>query len=164
MIDPLRAKLLADISAVQQLIRDAFCDVTLGDGVGLLQGQKIDGYADAATQAATREKDEKLNWSRIPADLLNAAHSSLSFFDAEGMRFHLPAYLMANLTGKLYHNIAFHLIDTAHTDGCRFSALTAAQRHAVHQFLLVHLDTIPEPDCEAERALINQAIADLWSR
>lgn len=47
MPDPRRAKLLADISAVDRLIRDAFFGVTLEDGVGLLQGQEIDAYADA---------------------------------------------------------------------------------------------------------------------
>lgn len=34
---------------VADLIRDAFDGVTLGDGIGLLQGQGLDDYADSET-------------------------------------------------------------------------------------------------------------------
>lgn len=164
MPDPRRAKLLADISAVDRLIRDAFFGVTLEDGVGLLQGQEIDAYADAKTQLAARDHDKKQDWTRIPADLLNAAHSSLSFSDPKGMRFHLPAYLIVDLTGKLQQDIVFHLTYTDHIARTCFSALTADQRHAVHQFLLVHLAMIAEHNYEFEHSSVEPAIAEYWSR
>lgn len=164
MLDPERAKLLADISSVDQLIRDAFCGVTLEDGVGLLQGQEIDAYSDIKTQLAARDRDEKQDWTHIPPDLLNAAHSSLSFFDPKGMRFHLPAYLIADLAGKLHQDIVFHLAHADHDARSRFSALTENQRHAVHQFLLVHLAMIAEPNYEFAHSSVQQAIAEYWSR
>lgn len=164
MIDPKRAKLLADIQAVDRLIRDAFSGVTLEDGIGLLQGQEIDDYADIKTQLAARDHDEKQDWTRIPVDRLNAAHSSLCFFDPKGMRFHLPAYLIADLTGKLEQGIFFHLTYTGDNARSAFSAFTADQRHAVHQFLLVHLATLDEPNYEFQHSSVEQAIAEYWSR
>jgi hypothetical protein len=50
---------------VAYLARDAFRGVTLGSGIGLLQGQGLDDYADAQTLAQYRAKDEKLDWTRI---------------------------------------------------------------------------------------------------
>jgi hypothetical protein len=82
---------------VAERIRNAFSGVTLGQGVGLRQAQGIDGYEEETAIADYRQSDEKENWSRIPPDALNECQSSLSFFDAEGMRFHLPAYLLADL-------------------------------------------------------------------
>ena len=97
---------------VLALIRDAFKPgVTLGSGVGLLQAQGIDDYASAATLAEYRERDEKDNWSAIPAADLDRNYSSLSFFDADGMRFHLPAYLVATLERLLQTaDVTFHLV------------------------------------------------------
>jgi hypothetical protein len=55
------------------------------------QAQAIDDYEDEATCGRHLQDDEKEDWSRIPIEGLNRCNSSLSFFDAEGMRFHLPA-------------------------------------------------------------------------
>jgi hypothetical protein len=40
---------------------------------------------------------------------LNACYSSLSFFDAEGMRFPLPAFLIAELNGGYLQDMSFQL-------------------------------------------------------
>ena len=80
-------------------IRDAFAGVTLGNGVGLREANGLDDYADSRTLAAYRSQDEKLDWSAISAADLDDCASSLGFFDADGMRFHLPAYLVADLEG-----------------------------------------------------------------
>ena len=48
---------------VAELVHSAFDGVTLGDGVGLFEGQGLDDYADAATRARYRAKDEKEDWS-----------------------------------------------------------------------------------------------------
>lgn len=86
---------------IADVVRSAFQGVTLGNGIGLWQGQGLDDYANSETLARYRAQDEKVDWSRIPASELDSCHSSLSFFDAEGMRFHLPAYLIADLEGTL---------------------------------------------------------------
>lgn len=94
---------------IAQLVRSAFSGVTLGNGVGLLQDQGIDDYADKATLAAYRKQDAKNDWSRIPVSSLSQCYSSLSFFDAAGMRFHLPAYLIADLENTLNQEVIFCL-------------------------------------------------------
>ena len=78
-------------------IREAFAGVALGDGIGLWQGQALDDYADDAIIAESRSRDETEEWTRLSAGDLNRCHSSLSFFDAAGMRFHLPAFLLSEL-------------------------------------------------------------------
>lgn len=59
-------KLEAEAARVSALVREAFRGVTLGNGVGLHQGQGIDDYADESTLASLRARDEKVDWSAIP--------------------------------------------------------------------------------------------------
>src|SRR5690606_11328391 len=96
-----------DERRIARLIRAAFRDVRLGNGVGLMQAQGLDDYADSKTLAEYRSQDEKDDWSKIPVSELNACYSSLSFFDAEGMRFHLPAFLIADIEGTFNQEVTF---------------------------------------------------------
>src|SRR6187401_152375 len=112
---------------VADLVRRAFQGVTLGRGVGLSEGQAIDDYADLATRAECRSHDEKFDWSRIPPSELNQCYSSLSFFDPEGMRFHLPAFLVGELEGTYLQDVVFHLTCFENDGMSRFSALNDAQ-------------------------------------
>jgi hypothetical protein len=133
-------KMSADQDRVLDLVRSAFRGVTLGNGVGLRQGQGLDDYADERTLASYRAEDEKNDWSAIPVADLDRCYSSLSFFDAEGMRFHLPAYLVADLEESLQTaDVLFHLVYMAHGSESRFDTLSSAQREAVRQFLLLRL-------------------------
>lgn len=143
---------------VGRTIEAAFVGVTLGGGVGLQEAQGIDDYADAETRAAYRAKDEKDDWSRIPAEALQRCYSSLSFFDAEGMRFHLPAYLLAGLRGEYGCNLAFCLTQTCRNDHY-FRLLSDTQRRAVRAFLLHILD---DSDYQFDRPHILRALEDYW--
>src|SRR5450631_1381037 len=92
------------LAATERLIaeiRQAFHDVALGDGTGLWEAQSIDDYEDEKCQSKARSRDEKLDWSRISSDDLKRCDSSLSFFDANGMRFHLPAYMIDRIQRRL---------------------------------------------------------------
>ncbi|HLH53838.1 MAG TPA: DUF6714 family protein [Verrucomicrobiae bacterium] len=140
-------------------IREAFRGVTLGNGVGLLEGQALDDYADQATREAYREQDEKDDWQHIPLGALNRCHSSLSFFDAEGMRFHLPAFLLAELNGDLAVSVVYHLSEVPAYSENQLVALSVEQRKAVRKFLLLVRDM---PDYEFERPHIERALLDYW--
>ncbi len=147
---------------VLNLIRTAFQAVRLGDGVGLRQGQGLDDYADYETVAKYRLADEKHNWSAIPVEDLDRYSSSLSFFDAEGMRFHLPAYLIADLQGALKTpeaDILFHLAYFEHGAMSRFEKLSVAQRNAVREFLVLRLS---DPEYEFQRPVIERALREYW--
>ncbi len=144
--------------ALCNTIREAFADVKLGGGIGLQHAQGIDDHDTPDTCARYRTSDEKDDWSRIPVSELNRCNSSLSFFDAEGMRFHLPAYLIADLQGTYNFGMAFCLTQS-HDHDHYFNLLSDAQRRAVREFLLHIAD---EPDYEFDRPHIIRALNEHW--
>ena len=161
-----------ETEAVCVQIRAAFAGVRLGGGTGLREGGALDDWADEKPCARRRAEDEQEDWSRISHADLDRFHSSLSFFDAEGMRFHLPAFLIADLHGGVGGGMEFCLThgfsenavvaknpaDRAYS-ARRFALLSVAQRNAVRAFLL-HL--VDEPDCAFGRTAILEALADYW--
>ena len=155
----LQSERWAAAQEVCRTIESAFAGVTLGGGVGLQEAQGLDDYADAATCAAYRANDEKDDWHRIAAEALKHCNSSLSFFDAEGMRFHLPAYLLADLRDDYGFGMAFCLTQTSDYDRY-FRLLSEAQRRAVRAFLLHILD---DPDYQFDRPHILHALDDYWT-
>ena len=146
--------------SVASRIREAFHGVTLGKGVGLFEGQGLDDYEDAGTCRAYRAKDEKDDWESIPVENLNRCYGSLSFFDAEGMRFHLPAFLIAQLDGQLRVDPVFHLAHLDEWSKSKFVLLTKAQREAVRDFLILMQDN---PDFEFDRPHIETALTNYWA-
>jgi hypothetical protein len=145
---------------VIQAIETAFAGVALGGGVGLSEAGGLDDYADAATLAAYRANDEKDDWRCIPVEALNHFNGSLSFFDAEGMRFHLPAFLLADLRGDYGFGLTFCLTHLADHCLTQFALLSSAQRAAVRAFLLHIMD---DPNEEFHRADIIRALDDYWT-
>lgn len=154
-------KLAAEKDRVLGLVRSAFQGVTLGEGVGLHQGQGLDDYADERTLASYRAQDEKYDWSAIPVADLDQCYSSLSFFDADGMRFHLPAYLVADLEGSLQTaDVVFHLVYKERVGESQFERLSAAQREAVRAFLLLCLS---DAHRGFDHPMIEEALRDYWT-
>lgn len=131
----------------------------MGQGIGLRQGNGLDDYEDARTLAEYRLLDEKHDWEKISTDDLNSYSCSLAFFDSDGMRFHLPAYLIADLKGQLNTSLLFHLAYIGNEAGFRFGALSVAQRRVVREFLSMRL---AYPDHEFERAMIEEALRIYW--
>ena len=78
-------------------IERAFAGVTLEDGVGLHETLGLDDRLSPEQCAALREKDEKHDWRKIPLIDLYRYGSCLHYFDAKGMRFHLPRILLYDL-------------------------------------------------------------------
>lgn len=145
--------------ALKAEIRLAFAGVTLGDGIGLLEAQGIDDYADDETCAGYRRQDEKENWQNIPPVALNRCNSSLSFFDAAGMRFHLPAYLIADLDGTYGYGMAYVLAESVLCTE-QMALLDALQRNAVRNFLCFIED---EPEYALQREYIQRALVGYWA-
>ena len=146
---------------VLSLIRAAFAGVALGDGVGLLQAQGLDDSADERTRASYRMRDEKHDWSAISVADLDRCYSSLSFFDPDGMRFHLPAYVVADLEGCLRTaDVLFDLVYLADGAPSRFDALSRAQRDAVREFLLLRLS---DSHREFVHPMIEAALREYWT-
>jgi hypothetical protein len=125
----------ADRTRLRKRISDAFEGVTLGDGVGLYQAQGIDDYDTEEVCQSFRLGDEKDDWQRITSEDLNKCYSSLSFFDAAGMRFHLPAYLLAEIDGDYKFDLTMDFIDMSDHKMKQFSLFTEQQKGAVADYL-----------------------------
>lgn len=141
-------------------IRQAFQGVELGSGIGLREAQAIDDWQTETVQAEHRSRDEKSDWSRISSRMLNTCNSSLSFFDAEGMRFHLPAFLIADLKGEYDFGLDFCLSDNRYLSDSCFVLLSKVQRRAVRSFLVFLSD---DPQYEYGRARIIKALNEYWT-
>jgi hypothetical protein len=116
-------------------IHRAFDEVKLGDGIGLWEAQAIDDYQGKEEQQKNRAKDEKENWQNIPVEALNACFSSPCFFDAEGMRFHLPAFIIAEIDDVYNFDFVFTLTHLTDYTLSQFSLLNKTQKTAVTKFL-----------------------------
>lgn len=139
-------------------IETAFSDVKLGDGIGLFEAQALDHYESEDVQKMQREKDEKIDWRSITHEDLQGCHSSLSFFDANGMRFHLPAYIVESIKGEVDDPI-FHL---THLDGyaeSKLATLTKLQKNAVIEYLTWCLT---EDDYQVYCEDIVRALNEYW--
>jgi hypothetical protein len=128
-----------------QNILTVFENVKLEDGVGIWEGQGIDDYADTKTMADLRAKDEREHWQNIPYQDLVTCSSSLSFFDAKGMRFCLPQFLVFDLLAdEIFDGTANHSPDVIFTLGhkldepyqkSRFGLFDKPQIQAIIHFL-----------------------------
>lgn len=144
---------------VIEQIRTAFRGVVLEKGIGLTEAQGIDDYAGETTCRALREQDEKENWEAIPPERLSQCYSSLSFFDPEGMRFHLPAFLVAELNGDFQGDLLFHLTELHDYIRHQYRLLSHAQRSAVRDYLLFIRE---DSRYVLDRLRIDDALATYW--
>jgi hypothetical protein len=117
-------------------IKSAFRDVQLEDGIGLFEAQGIDDYKPREQQLKLRLKDEKEDWLKISAADLRNAMSSLPFFDAKGVRFHLPRFLIYDIKTN-DQNTLFHLTNELETDHKKeiFSLLNSTQVTCIIEYL-----------------------------
>lgn len=146
--------------AVCAMIEKAFAGVTLGEGVGLLQARGLDDYADEPTLKALRAEDEKEDWHHISEESLQYFHDTLSFFDAEGMRFHLPAFLLWDLQTSFSPFVVYSLTNTSSYSQKKFSLLSPSQRAAVRTYLLHILE---DPEYRFEHENIRRALVEYWT-
>lgn len=140
-------------------VRQAFADVKLGDGIGLFEAQALDDYESDELRALKREKDEKEHWERIEARHLNACSSSLFFFDPPGMRFHLPAFLVAELRGEFDMGVEFALVHLNDQTRLMFGLLDSRQRQVVREFLVLLRQ---DPDSEYFFVDIDRELDGFW--
>ena len=143
------------------MVKNAFRWVELGDGIGLLQAQCIDGREPQEIEKEWRKKDEKDRWESIPYELLEVCHSSLCFFDAKGMRFHLPAFIVGSIEG----NVSDPLFSLTYLDSARFyskfSILTDDQKRVVSKYLTWCLT---EDKYRYDHDEIQKALALYWRK
>lgn len=150
-----------DEQQVRDNVRIAFRGVQLGAGIGLRQGEGMDDYADEATLQKHRLQDESLDWSNISVTQLNECSASLSYMDKEGVRFHLPAYVIADLEGSIVtQDILFQLCHLSQGAEERFDLLNSVQRESIRQFLQLRLK---DPNYRFQSSMIQNALEQYWN-
>ena len=150
-----------DINKLILIIREAFNNVALDGGIGLSEADAIDSYKDERYREECRKKDEKHNWQAITSASLNQFNCSLSYFDAKGMKFHLPAFIIAEIKGEYRFGMAFVLTELSDYSESRFALLSKEQKAAVKLFLEYLLEN---PEYQFEQPAIKLAIENYWSK
>jgi hypothetical protein len=154
---------------VLQLIHEAFEEVKLEDGVSLHETIKIDNYGMTyAALEANIKADEREDWKKLVEDPemfeVNGI-GGLSFYDAKGLRFHLPAYLCLCIDQpdtEVASSLIFQLTHLEAYNRERFSILTTEQRKAVKVFL-TYIRYNTGFTFEYDFNAIELAIQDYWS-
>lgn len=148
-----------------------FDGVILGDGVSLHETSVIDHYGTDEERLAARNPDEKLDWRKLIdapdlTRLFSIGPSGLSFLDAEGLRFHLPACLWRVVrdpedgeTGNMLESLMFQLTHLSEYTLGRLAILNDSQRDCVRDVLVNLRDVWELKDSELDRA-----IEDYWSQ
>ena len=145
--------------ALIERVQKEFVGVTLGDGIGLHQAEAMDSYASEQKLLELRKLEETDDWSRVDVSTLNQLAAALSFLDAQGMKFYLPAYLMAELRHQLTVDLLFHLTCPIEGAADRFALLNSGQRGVVRGFLTLVLREVDD-FC---RPQIEKALTRYWS-
>ncbi len=140
-------------------IKEAFKGVILEDGVGLSEADAIDSYAETHVKAECRQNDEQHDWCAIPSSALNKYYSSLCFFDAKVMRFHLPAFMLAEINGEYCFGMSFALTHLSDYTKSQFELLSKRQRETIRLFLIYLSE---EPNYEFKKPEIKRAIEGYW--
>lgn len=151
-----------DKAQVEELIREAFRGVSLGDGIGLLEGNGLDDYAGSDELSRLRAQDQRENWEAIPYEKLNGYSTSLSYFDAEGMRFHLPAYLLCTLNDNDDQGSLLFALTNATPDDPRFGLLNTQQRQAIREFLIYTWNHFDEIQRGFHEGYFEYALTSCW--
>ena len=148
-------------NVLREKIESAFAGVTLGDGIGLKEGRGLDDYEDADVLALLHAQDERNDWRNFSSEDLLSYQSSISFTDAEGMRFLLPAWMLAELRDDGIAGLIWSLCRIDPHNEHKFSLLSPEQRSVVRGFLAFMRD---DPDYTHKRAEIGAAIDHIWSQ
>jgi hypothetical protein len=147
------------IEYIKSEIISAFIDVKLKDGIGLWEAQAIDDYESKAHQAIARNKDIKDNWQLLTNDDLFHCDSSLSYFDAQGMLFHIPAFITAELNDKLNTGPIYPLTSLAISNPDIFKLLNVSQKRCVVMFLEW---CASQPEYDFDKSDIERALQEYW--
>lgn len=141
-------------------IRAAFKGYTLGDGIGLLEADAWDMCVDREKPRLAREQDERDSWELLSPDDLYRYSQALCFTDAEGFRFLLPAFMLADLDGGVDEMIIIHLSLTNDDPKGIRALLNRDQVATVIEFLNLFLD---DPDCNFHHESITKSLGTFWN-
>jgi hypothetical protein len=94
--------------AVIAEIKAAFDGVSREDGTTLHQAVAIDDDKSAEEELAARRLDQEQRWQDVSDDDIDACCPALSFLDAKGFRYYLPAFMLRGLKNFSIFNDALY--------------------------------------------------------
>ena len=168
MSDPFQSnseKEVLELNILRAKVVEVFHCVSLAGGIGLRQADGIDDRKPEDVCQLLREGDEKDDWRRIPRDDLNRYSGSLTFLDPLGMRFYLPAFLIADIDGQVINSVdqfglLSRFIDLSDHRKYQFSKLSLPQRLVIGEYLRYVQD---QPGHWLDVHKIDEAIGDFWN-
>jgi hypothetical protein len=118
-------------------IEAAFDGVEREDGVTLHEADVIDEYGSPEERQAARLEDAETRWQDVPDTDIENYDWVLSFFDAKGFRYYIPAFMTWTLrhyrtTDSLSSDTTIYTLNGLED---RFKLLTRSQRRAICRFL-----------------------------
>jgi hypothetical protein len=140
-------------------INSAFDGVVLGEGVGIIEADERDTCCDPEELKLAREKDERKSWRVISENDLYRYHYALCFTDAEGFRFMIPAFMLADLSCLLDESTLIHLSLVRDDSYDQYSMLNATQLATIIDFLELYRE---DPDSKFHHEAIDQSLAVFW--
>lgn len=140
-------------------IKSAFADVTLGDGIGLFEAEAFDMCVDFSEPRKARQKDERESWQKISVADLEWCNTALSFTDAEGYRFLVPAFMLAELNSNIEVNTLLHLSLTRSEPNQNRTRLSVAQIKTIIEFLELYLN---DPYSDFRHEAITETLSVYW--
>ena len=135
----------SEFKAVIDQIERAFSNVTLEAGVSLHEADVIDDYGSDDERKKARAGDEKEDWQHISEEDIARYQHVLCFMDAEGLRFHWPAWMVFTLrryktSDSLSTDSVIYSICRSAADHNTRALLSEEQRNAIIGFLEACLD------------------------
>jgi hypothetical protein len=149
-----------ELAAAIRHVECAFATTRLDAGIGLREGNAIDDYENDFERQQQRQLDEHLDWRQITIGSLNKYHVAWCYFDAQGVLFHLPAFLIADLNGNLDLEFVDNLIGGQFDSTGWIALLNDPQARAITEVLelLKHY-----PDYHNDTVRIDRAISRIRS-
>lgn len=142
-------------------IEHAFRDVDLGEGMGLREARGIEDQLSQEELKVLRRKDKRQKWRNVQARMLSELESSLHMMNADGMRFYLPAYMIAIINGQVRNVLIFHLTNDGVRGQGRFATLSDMQVDVVRNFLTWSL----KQELQVfDKKRIYQALNGMWKK
>jgi hypothetical protein len=127
-----------------EVIRDiesAFGGVALEDGIGILEGRVLHGYANDRERENIRKTDFRERWRDIPDDVIANNAVALCFMDPKGLRFNLPAYMRFTLLhyddsdSDSFDWVIYAVSKEQHDIDHEWTIFSEAQKAAIAKFL-----------------------------
>jgi hypothetical protein len=154
---------------LRKLIKTAFIDVKLEDGLSIRQGEVCDNYGEGVSDEefhAIPLGEITDDWTALPLQELEQ-YPYLAYLDAKGFRYYIPAFLLSLLDNAQCGSMrVISTLMSLTPDSCTWSPnmdlLNDEQRSAIAVFLS-EIQHLPQLD-SSDQIMISDALEQYWSQ